>query len=553
MARVRVAVYVTRPSGNGPELLSFAHRDFPDAGIQVPAGGVDPGEDLETAARRECMEETGIAAIRDLRALGVDQSPHPATGQDRVTVFFHAVIDQTAPDEWRHIVGGVGTDDGMVFDCRFAPLAEVGPTLVDGQDGFIDQIPAGRGWALAEARDLIERLRSQSDGTKGLPASQGAVLLERSGQVLRDLDHVTVTEIGAHTRASAHPEPSADAVDLSSGNPDPQLLPDAERLAGEAEPVLALYGEPRVLPRFAEAVSAYAEEEGMPVGGLLPLPGGLFAIEYILSTLLSRGDRVAVESPGHQGDVLLLRSLGLNEVPVSVDRYGMAPEALRAVAGDVQAVLIRPRAQNPLGAAVTPERAEELRAALAGTDALVVLEDHCGPVAGAPFVSPVADDHPAVLTVHSFSKWVAPDLRCSVVTGEPFLVDLLDRRRMLGGGWLSRHTQSLVAAALTSPWASEILQNARLHYAARRSALFDALGAHGIEALAESGLNVYVGVGDEERAVTGLAERGWLVSPGRSFGDVRGGIRITVATLAESDTKRLADDIATVGGRSWSR
>ncbi|MFJ9690565.1 NUDIX domain-containing protein [Kitasatospora sp. NPDC101183] len=147
MARVRVAVYVTRPGAGGPELLSFAHRDFPGAGIQVPAGGVEPGEDLESAVRRECLEETGIAEIRDLYALGVDQSPHPETGVERVTVFFHAELGRAAPDQWRHVVGsdgngGVGADDGMVFDCRFAPLGEVGPTLVDGQDGFLGMIPA---------------------------------------------------------------------------------------------------------------------------------------------------------------------------------------------------------------------------------------------------------------------------------------------------------------------------------------------------------------------------------------------------------------------------
>ncbi|WP_416876163.1 NUDIX hydrolase [Kitasatospora sp. SC0581] len=142
MARVRVAVYVTRPTASGPELLSFTHRDFPEAGVQVPAGGVEPGEDLESAARRECLEETGIAVIRELYALGVDQSPHPETGVERVTVFFHAALGQAAPDGWRHVVGGVGTDDGMVFDCRFAPLDDVGPTLVDGQDGFLGMIPA---------------------------------------------------------------------------------------------------------------------------------------------------------------------------------------------------------------------------------------------------------------------------------------------------------------------------------------------------------------------------------------------------------------------------
>jgi 8-oxo-dGTP pyrophosphatase MutT (NUDIX family) len=55
----KVAVLVTRPGPTGPELLVFEHTDVP-AGVQVPAGTVEPGEDVRAAALRELVEETGI-------------------------------------------------------------------------------------------------------------------------------------------------------------------------------------------------------------------------------------------------------------------------------------------------------------------------------------------------------------------------------------------------------------------------------------------------------------------------------------------------------------
>ena len=54
----KVAVLVTRPGADGLELLVFEHIGIP-AGLQVPAGTVEPGEDVRAAALRELVEEIG--------------------------------------------------------------------------------------------------------------------------------------------------------------------------------------------------------------------------------------------------------------------------------------------------------------------------------------------------------------------------------------------------------------------------------------------------------------------------------------------------------------
>jgi ADP-ribose pyrophosphatase len=54
--------------------------------LEVPGGMVDPGEDLESAARRELLEETGYHA-EHLQRLGTVE-PNPAIQSNRCTTFF---------------------------------------------------------------------------------------------------------------------------------------------------------------------------------------------------------------------------------------------------------------------------------------------------------------------------------------------------------------------------------------------------------------------------------------------------------------------------------
>jgi ADP-ribose pyrophosphatase YjhB (NUDIX family) len=56
----KVAALITRGEGAGRELLVFRH---PSASIQLPAGTVEMGEEIEAAALREVHEETGLTDV----------------------------------------------------------------------------------------------------------------------------------------------------------------------------------------------------------------------------------------------------------------------------------------------------------------------------------------------------------------------------------------------------------------------------------------------------------------------------------------------------------
>lgn len=136
--RIRVAAYVIRHRAV-PELLVFDHIGMPEAGTQVPAGGVKSGEGLEEAVLREVTEETGLLTATVVGQIAVEDKPHPDTGQPRRTGFFHLQAPADTANEWEHHVHGNGDDAGLTFTCRFLSLPLKQP-LADDQDAWLGRI-----------------------------------------------------------------------------------------------------------------------------------------------------------------------------------------------------------------------------------------------------------------------------------------------------------------------------------------------------------------------------------------------------------------------------
>lgn len=335
--------------------------------------------------------------------------------------------------------------------------------------------------------------------------------------------------------------------DLASGNPDAALLPELRPALDRIDTRHHLYGDALIEPALAELARESFAHSGVPAGSVGVTSGALDGIERVLAAHLRPGDRVAVEDPAWSGVLHLLPALGLAAVPVALDDEGPLPRALEtALAAGARAFILTPRAQNPSGARLTPERAEALRALLARhPDVLLIEDDHAGSAAGAA-VHTLTDASPHHwVTIRSVSKVYGPDLRLALLCGDPTTVSRMEGRQLVGVRWVSFLLQRLVVELWRAPETRALLDRAERTIASRREALLAALAAHGIEARGVSGFNVWIPVREESALVQGLLADGWAVAPGERFRlQSPPAIRVTVSTLEPGEAARFAADLA---------
>lgn len=339
-------------------------------------------------------------------------------------------------------------------------------------------------------------------------------------------------------------------LDLSTGTPDPELLPDLRPIvaAVSRQSLTSSYLDQPVIPELAERL---IDDWPFQPEALTVVDGAMDAIDRVATHVVRLGDRVVVEHPAFPPMLDLLERLGCEIVPVDVDQHGMVPEQLRcALALSPTAVFLQPRAQNPTGCAVTAERLAELADVLAGTDAVVIEDDHANEISSAPLVS--LGTHLPDRTVHvrSFSKSHGPDLRLAAVGGAGHIVTAVENRRLLGPGWSSRILQSVLLELLRSPEVDHTLEVARHTYAERRKLVTAVLDAHAVPYPDGDGINLWMRVADERAALVRLATQGVGAAPGAPF-MVRPDLdhlRITVGNLRNADAERVAERLVDAAG-----
>jgi DNA-binding transcriptional MocR family regulator len=391
------------------------------------------------------------------------------------------------------------------------------------------------------------------------PATVSAAwtLLRSSGAIRTDGRRGTVVAPSSagpnrYRRAIPSPDRLKLTIDLSAGLPDPRLIPPiGPALTAVADRVPQHgYLDDSLLPELGEVITTDLpfEPERLTV-----VDGAMDALQLVSTQTLRFGDLVLVENPTFPPLIDLLESIGVRVLGLPLDGEGLLADEVAAHAGRAAAIVLQPRAHNPVGVSMSAARARALARVVAAHPKLLVVEDDSsGPVSATRPVS--LGSHVPAQTVHirSYSKSHGPDLRIAALAGPAAIVDPLIDRRRLGQGWTSRLLQAALHHQLTHDEPVAAVARARREYATRRQRLADELRRLGITVAGDDGLNLWLPVDNELAALLALATAGIGAAAGAPFGtdgQHAPHLRITTATLdgGHRDVAQALAEAASVG------
>lgn len=136
----KVLAYIT----HGERLLVFRNPLAPEAGIQVPAGTVEEGEDPEAAVLREAVEETGLHDLTVVGLLGEQERDMAEYGRDEIhhRRFYHLRCTGDPPSTWRQdeLHPSDGGAEPIPFDFFWARLPDEVPDLIADQGAMLPRL-----------------------------------------------------------------------------------------------------------------------------------------------------------------------------------------------------------------------------------------------------------------------------------------------------------------------------------------------------------------------------------------------------------------------------
>ncbi|HEY0155705.1 MAG TPA: PLP-dependent aminotransferase family protein [Thermoanaerobaculia bacterium] len=348
-------------------------------------------------------------------------------------------------------------------------------------------------------------------------------------------------------------------ISFAGGVPNPETFP-AERIAEvsaqvirERRAVALQYGPTRGLSRLCGSIAALSRTRGVActADDVLTTTGSQQALDLIAHTLLDPGDVVAVELPTYIGGSASFFARSAELAGVQQDDEGIVPESLREVASSRRIKLLYtiPNFQNPSGRLMTQARRAAVLELAEEFDFLVIEDDPYGElvyVDGADTTSMKSrDTHGRVLYLGSFSKVLAPGLRCGWIVAAPPLLERLEIAKQAADLCSGMLDQSIVDELVANGELEPQIERVRAFYRGKRGVMIEELERHFAGKArwtsADGGLFTFVtldeGVDTSARITDAVANGVAYIPGGPFFVDGSGSNTMRLTFAKESDER----------------
>jgi 2-aminoadipate transaminase len=297
-------------------------------------------------------------------------------------------------------------------------------------------------------------------------------------------------------RAFARYMNDPNVISFAGGSPNPDTFPAeeigaiAERVVRERRQIALQYGPTRGLPRLCAFIATLVGERKVRCtpDQVIVTTGSQQALDLVAHTLLDPNDTVLVELPTYIGGTSSFHARSAKLAGVEQDDEGIVPESLAEVAARTKPKLLYviPNFQNPSGRLMTQERRARVLEIAREFDFLIIEDDPYGELVyvddadTTPIKSldDIDDDDGRVIYLGSFSKVLAPGLRCGFVVAPPAIASRLEIGKQAADLCSGMLDQSIVDEFCASGALRPQIEKVCAFYRGKRETLLSALSEH---------------------------------------------------------------------------
>lgn len=252
----------------------------------------------------------------------------------------------------------------------------------------------------------------------------------------------------------------ADRIDLGMGNPDFNLLPEAdlqhatERAFAKGMRASLRYGTEQGNGYFRDSLADFLGTsfgENVNADSLFVTTGSSSALDFLSTLYTCPGDVVFVEEPTYFLALSIFADHGLRAVSIPVDSEGLDLDVLEEKLKAYKPKLLYtiPTFQNPSGHTLSLARRKKLITLAEKHNFLIVADEvyHLLPYTQTPPkpFALFAEDSEKIVSVNSFSKILAPGLRLGwIQTHKKIMRKLTTCGLMDSGGGMNPFTSAII-------------------------------------------------------------------------------------------------------------